>query len=56
MQHFSSFFYLQNLLKNKDIAVLKSDKGNSFLAVGKTSYLDKIEYLLNDLRNFKKLK
>ena len=46
------FFALQNLCKNKNIVIQKSDKGNSVVIVDETDYLDKTENLLNDTHNF----
>ena len=52
-----SFFALQNLRKNKNIVIQKSDpeKGNSVGIVDKADYLDKMEnLLLNETRKFEK--
>ena len=38
-------------VKNKDIVIQKSDKGNSVVIINKTDYLNKIENLLNDIKN-----
>ena len=46
---------LQNLRKNKDIVIQKSDKGNSVVIVDKADYLDKMENLLNDTHKFEKI-
>ena len=57
-QHFfkEEFLALQNLRRNKDIVIKKSDKGNPVVIVDKTEYLDKMESLLNDMCiNLKKL-
>ena len=55
-QHLSKeeFLALQNLRKNKNIVIRKSDKGNSVVTVDKTDYLDKMGNLLNDTRKFEK--
>ena len=49
-----SFLLLQNLRKNKNIVIQKSDKGNSVEVVNIKDYLDKMENLLNDTRIFEK--
>ena len=46
---------LQNLRKNKNIVIQKSDKGNSVVIVDKADYLDKMENLLNNTRKFEKI-
>ena len=53
-QHLSKeeFLALQNVRKNKNIAIQKSDKGNSVVVVHKADYLDKMENRLNDTRKF----
>ena len=55
-QHLSKekFLALQNLRKNKNIVIQKSDKGNSAVVVDKADYLNKMENLLNDTRKFEK--
>ena len=55
-QHLSKeeFLALQNLRKNKNIVIQKSDKGNSIVVVDKADYLDKMENLLNDTQKFEK--
>ena len=55
-QHLSKeeFLALQNLRKNKNIVIQKSDKGNSVVTVDKTDYLDKMDNLLNGTRKFEK--
>ena len=56
-QHLSKqeFLALQNLRKNKNIGIQKSDKGNSAVVVDKADYLDKTENLLNDKLTFEKI-
>ena len=56
-QHLSKqeFLALQNLRKNKNIGIQKSDKGNSLVVVDKADYLDKTENLLNDKLKFEKI-
>ena len=56
-QHLSKeeFLALQNLRKNKNIVVQKSDKGNSVLVVDKADHLDEMGNLLNDTRKFEKI-
>ena len=49
------FLALQNLRKNKEIVNQKSDLGNSFVIVNKTDYLDKMEKLRNDTREFEEI-
>ena len=57
LQHLSEeeFLALQNLCKNKNVVIQKSDKGNSVVAVDKADYLDKMDNLLNDTRKFEKI-
>ena len=45
----------ENLRKNKNIVIQKSDKGNFVVIVDKADYLDKMENLLNDTRKFEKI-
>ena len=56
-QHLSKeeFLALQNLRKNKNIVIQKSDEGNSVVVVDKTDYLDKMDNLLNDTWKFEKI-
>ena len=56
-QHLSKeeFRALQNLRKNKNIVIQKSDKGNSIVVVDKVDYLDKMKNLLNDTRKCEKI-
>ena len=56
-QHLSKeeFLALQNLCKNKNIVIQKSDKDNSAVIVDKADYLDKMENLLNAIRKFEKI-
>ena len=46
---------LTNLSKNKDIIIQKSDKGNSVVIVDKDTYIKRMENLLSDQRNLKKI-
>ena len=46
---------LTNLSKNKDIKIQKSDIGNSAVIVDKDTYIKRIENLLSDQRNLKKI-
>ena len=50
LQHHSKdeFFALQNLQKNTNIVIQKSDKDKSAVIVDKADYLDKMENLLNE--------
>ena len=41
---------LQNLCRNKNIVIQKSDKGNSLVIVDKANYLDKMQNLQNDTK------
>ena len=56
-QHLSKekFLALQNLRKNTNIVIQKSDKGNSVVDVDKADYLDKMANLLNGQRKFEKI-
>ena len=49
------FLALQNLRKNKNIAIQKSDQGNSVGIADKVDYLDKMENLLNDTRKLENI-
>ena len=44
------FLALQNLRKNTNIVIQKSDKGNSLVDVDQADYLDKMANLLNGRR------
>ena len=44
------FLDLQNLPKNRNIVIQKSDNGHSVLIADKADYLDKMKNLLNDTR------
>ena len=48
------FLALQNLRKNKNIVIQKSDNSNFVVVVDKADYLDKMENLLNDTQKFEK--
>ena len=48
------FLALQNLRKNKNNAIQKSDKDNSVVIVYKVNYLDKMKNLLNYTQRFEK--
>ena len=39
---------MQNLSKNKDLIIQKSDKGNSLLIFDRQDYINKINNILND--------
>ena len=54
LQHHSKeeFFDLQNLHKNTNIVIQKSDKDKSAVIVDKADYLDKMENLLNETQLF----
>ena len=49
------FLALQNLHRNKNIVIQKSDKDKSLVIVDKADYLDKMENLLNNTQKFEKL-
>ena len=49
------FLALQNLRTNKNIAIQKSDQGNSVVIADKVDYLDKMENLLNDTRKLENI-
>ena len=49
------FIALQNLSKNKDLIIQKSDKGNSVVIVQRQDYLNKMTDILNDLQKFSKV-
>ena len=42
------FTALQNLSKNKDLIIQKSDKGNSVVIVQRQDYLEKMNEILSD--------
>ena len=46
---------LKSLLKDDDIMIQKSDKGNSVVIVNKRDYTAKMNNILNDASKFKKL-
>ena len=46
---------LTNLIKNNDIVIQKSDKGNSAVIVDKDTYIKRMENLLSDQRKFEKV-
>ena len=46
---------LTNLIKNNDIVIQKSDKGNSVVIVDKDTYIKRMENLLSDQRKFEKV-
>ena len=49
------FLALQNLHRNKNFVIQKSDKDKSLVIVDKADYLDKMEDLLNNTQKFEKL-
>ena len=57
LQHLSKeeYFALQNVCKNRDIVIHKSDEGDFVVIVKKTDYLNKMENLLNDVLEFEKI-
>ena len=56
-QHLSKeeILALQNLRKNKNVVIQKSDKGNSAAVVHQADYLDKMDNLLNDTQKFENI-
>ena len=50
------FIALQNLSKNKDLIIQKSDKGNSVVIVPRQDYLNKMNDILIDQEKFSKLR
>ena len=50
------FTALQNLSKNKDLIIQKSDKGNSVVIVQKQDYLEKMNDILSDQKKFSKVR
>ena len=51
----SEFKALKRLSKNKNIVILKADKGNTVVILDKCSYISAIEEILNDNSKFSKL-
>ena len=49
------FTALQNLSKNKDLIIQKSDKGNSAVIVQRQGYLEKMNDILSDQKKFSKV-
>ena len=49
------FTALQNLSKNKDVIIPKSDKGNSVVIVQREDYLEKMNDILSDQKKFSKV-
>ena len=49
------FTTLQNLSKNKDLIIQKSDKGNSVVIVQRQDYLEKMNDTLGDQKKFSKV-
>ena len=46
---------LRNLSKNKDLVIVRPDKGNGVVILNKADYIDKVELLLSDTEKFKLL-
>ena len=46
---------LRNLSKNKNLVILRPDKGNGIVILNKSDYISKVELLLSDSCKFKKL-
>ena len=49
------FIALQNLSKNKDLIIQKSDKGNSAVIVQREDHLKKLNDILSDQKKFSKV-
>ena len=49
------FIALQNLSKNKNLIIQKSDKGNSVVIVDREDYIRKMNDILNDKKKFWKI-
>ena len=49
------FIALQNLSKNKNLIILKSDKSNSVAIVQRQNYLKKMNDILSDQKKFSKV-
>ena len=49
------FTALQNLSKNKDLIIQKSDKGNSVVIVQRQDYFEKMNDILCDQKKFSKV-
>ena len=49
------FFALQNLSKNKDIAIQKANKGSFLVIIDKIDYVNKMEILLNNVSKFQSI-
>ena len=49
------FIALQNLSKNKNLIIQKSDKGNSVVIVDREDYIKKMNDILNDKKKFWKI-
>ena len=49
------FTALQNLSKNKDFIIQKSDKGNCVVNVQRQDYLEKVNDILSDQKKFSKV-
>ena len=46
---------LKNLSKNRDLVILRPDKGNGVVILNKVYYIQKVETILSDTSKFKKL-
>ena len=47
---------LQNLSKNKDLIIQKSDKGNSVVIIQRQDYLEKMNDILSDQKKFSEVR
>ena len=50
------FIALQNLSKNKDLIIQKSDEGNSVVTAQRQDYLKKMDGILSDQKKFSKVR
>ena len=46
---------LKKLSRNKDIVIVRPDKGNGIVILDKIDYINKVEFLLSDKCKFRKL-
>ena len=46
---------LKELIKNRDLAIQKADKGNTVVILSKNDYISKMEVIFSNLSKFQKL-
>ena len=46
---------LNNLVKNKDIVIQKTDKGNNVIILNRSDYISKLSKILEDTSKFKRM-